>query len=182
MLPASATLCCPWRHSRCTVILPPGAIQSCHLVRSGLDCQIQRSAAVWRLRSGQTGSKVRIARDSPATGSLGGLPPEVVEAWLADFTTVKRLECNSRAGRPDFEPIKGKAPQKMRRFFVVETGQIPMASWWTRLLVLESAPSLTPEQRPGLEQASPLRTHAEPHPPPLPDRTSLGGTLDSSGR
>jgi DNA polymerase IV len=38
----------------------------------------------------------------------------------------------------------------------------------TRLLVLESAPSLTPEQRPELEQASPLRTHAEPHPPPPP--------------
>jgi hypothetical protein len=51
MLPPSATLCCPWRHSRCTVIRPAGAIQSCHLVRSGLDCQIQWSAAAWRLRS-----------------------------------------------------------------------------------------------------------------------------------
>src|SRR5580704_3196125 len=34
-------------------ILPPGANQSCHLNGSGLDCQIQRSAAVWRLRSEQ---------------------------------------------------------------------------------------------------------------------------------
>jgi hypothetical protein len=33
--------------------LPPGAIQSCHLIRSGLDCQIQRSAAAWRFRSEQ---------------------------------------------------------------------------------------------------------------------------------
>jgi hypothetical protein len=33
--------------------LPPGAIQSCHLNESGLDCQIERSAAAWRLRSGQ---------------------------------------------------------------------------------------------------------------------------------
>jgi hypothetical protein len=29
------------------------AIQSCHLIRSGLDCQIQLSAAAWRLRSEQ---------------------------------------------------------------------------------------------------------------------------------
>src|SRR6266481_3232762 len=51
MLLLSATLCCHWRHSQCTVILPLGAIQSCHLVRSGLDCHIQWSAAPWRLRS-----------------------------------------------------------------------------------------------------------------------------------
>ena len=31
--------------SRCAIILPPGAIQSCHLIRSGLDCQIQLSEA-----------------------------------------------------------------------------------------------------------------------------------------
>src|SRR5258705_9657160 len=34
-------------------ILPPGAILSCQLNESGLDCQIQRSATVWRLRSEQ---------------------------------------------------------------------------------------------------------------------------------
>src|ERR1700722_11273745 len=34
-------------------ILPPGAIQSCHQNECGLDCQIQRSAAAWRLRSEQ---------------------------------------------------------------------------------------------------------------------------------
>jgi hypothetical protein len=51
MLPLSATLCCHWRHSRCTLILPPSAIQFCHLIRSGLDCQIQRSEAAWRLQS-----------------------------------------------------------------------------------------------------------------------------------
>jgi hypothetical protein len=33
------TLCCHWRYSRRTIILPPGAIQSCHLIRSGLDYQ-----------------------------------------------------------------------------------------------------------------------------------------------
>jgi hypothetical protein len=32
-------------------ILPPCAIQSCHLNKSGLDCQMQRSATVGRLRS-----------------------------------------------------------------------------------------------------------------------------------
>jgi hypothetical protein len=48
-----AVECCHWRHSRCTIILPPGAIQSCHLIRSGLDCQIQLSEAAWRLRSEQ---------------------------------------------------------------------------------------------------------------------------------
>ncbi len=55
MMPVSATLlCCHWRHSRCTIILPPcNPVQSCHLIRSGLDCQIQRSAAAWRLRSEQ---------------------------------------------------------------------------------------------------------------------------------
>jgi hypothetical protein len=47
------TLCCLWRHSRCTIIRPPGAIQYCHLIRRSLDCQIQRSAAAWRLRSEQ---------------------------------------------------------------------------------------------------------------------------------
>jgi hypothetical protein len=34
MLPLSATLCCHLRHSRSTIILPPGAIQSCHSMRS----------------------------------------------------------------------------------------------------------------------------------------------------
>src|ERR1700736_1962292 len=34
-------------------ILPPGATQSCHLNGSGLEHQIQRSAAEWRLRSEQ---------------------------------------------------------------------------------------------------------------------------------
>jgi hypothetical protein len=33
------------------LILPPGAIQSCHLIRSGLDCQIPLSEAAWRLQS-----------------------------------------------------------------------------------------------------------------------------------
>jgi hypothetical protein len=28
----------------------------------------------------------------PLLGAWGGLPPEVVEAWLADFATVKRLD------------------------------------------------------------------------------------------
>ena len=45
MLPLSATLCCQCPHSQCIIILPPGAIQPCHVIRSGLDCQIQRSAA-----------------------------------------------------------------------------------------------------------------------------------------
>jgi hypothetical protein len=34
----------------------------------------------------------------------------------------------------------------------------------------------------GQREGSPLRTGAEPRPPPLPDGTSLAGTLDSSGR
>jgi hypothetical protein len=29
----------------------PGAIQYCHLIRSGLDCQILLSEATWRLQS-----------------------------------------------------------------------------------------------------------------------------------
>src|SRR5260370_9701390 len=33
------------------LILPPGAIQSCHLIRSGLDCQIPLSEAAWRIQS-----------------------------------------------------------------------------------------------------------------------------------
>ena len=41
--------------------------QSCHLIRSGLGYQIQRSAAAWPLRSEQTGSKVRIAGNPPGT-------------------------------------------------------------------------------------------------------------------
>jgi hypothetical protein len=43
MLAPSATLCCHWRLPEERLILPPGAIQSCHLIRSGLDCQIPLS-------------------------------------------------------------------------------------------------------------------------------------------
>jgi hypothetical protein len=46
-------------------------IQSCHLIRSCLDCQIQRYTAPWRLRIGATGSKVRFARDPGGTGGRG---------------------------------------------------------------------------------------------------------------
>jgi hypothetical protein len=70
MLPLSATLCCHWRHSRCTIILPLSAIQSCHLIRSGLDCQIQRSAAAWRLRSEQQSVRcgLPVIRQEPCVG------------------------------------------------------------------------------------------------------------------
>jgi hypothetical protein len=62
-----ATLCSHWRI--------PDALLSCHRygeiqapVQSNLaTCQIQRSAAARRFRSEQTGSKVRIARDSPGS-------------------------------------------------------------------------------------------------------------------
>jgi hypothetical protein len=43
--------------------------QSCHLIRSGLDYQIERSAAAWPLRSEQTGSKVRIAGNTPTSNA-----------------------------------------------------------------------------------------------------------------
>src|SRR5258706_2959185 len=46
------------------LVLPPGAIRSCHLIRSGLDCQIPLSQAAWRLQSEQSGSKVRFARQN----------------------------------------------------------------------------------------------------------------------
>ena len=61
-----------WRGLSChryDEILPPGAIQSCHLNESGLDCQIQRSATVWRLRSEQ--QAVRCG--SPVTWKVGVL-------------------------------------------------------------------------------------------------------------
>jgi len=67
MLPLSATLCCHWRHSRHTIILPPGAIQSCHLIRSDLDCQIQTVRGGMATPVGATGSKVRFARKPPIT-------------------------------------------------------------------------------------------------------------------
>jgi hypothetical protein len=62
-----ATLCSHWRI--------PDALLSCHRygeilppVQSNLaTCQIQRSAAARRFRSEQTGSKVRIARNTPGT-------------------------------------------------------------------------------------------------------------------
>jgi hypothetical protein len=34
-------------------LLPPGAIQCCHLIGSGLDCQVPLSEAAWRLQSEQ---------------------------------------------------------------------------------------------------------------------------------
>src|SRR5258708_39262117 len=46
------------------LILPPSAIQSCHLIRSGLDCQIPLFRGGMATPVGATGSKVRIARDS----------------------------------------------------------------------------------------------------------------------
>jgi hypothetical protein len=52
MLPLSGTLlCCTGGIPEELLILPPGAIQSCHLIRSGLDCQIPLSEAAWRLQS-----------------------------------------------------------------------------------------------------------------------------------
>src|SRR5438094_3915405 len=50
-----------------TMILPPGATQSCHLNGSGLDCQIRRSAIVWRLWSEQQASNVWFADHPPRT-------------------------------------------------------------------------------------------------------------------
>ena len=58
MLPPKATLCCHGAafamHSYPAIdrmkILPAGAIQFCHLNENDLDCQIHRSATVWRLR------------------------------------------------------------------------------------------------------------------------------------
>ena len=90
--------------------------------------------------------------------------------------------CNSRAGRPDFGPSRKNASENEALYCCCDgadsngfmVGQI--ASSWNQPLLSP------PEQLPGLEQASPLRTHAEPHPPALPDRTSLGGNLDFSGR
>ena len=66
MLSLSAPLCCHWRHSRCTFILPPGAIQSCHLIRSGrLPNPALRDSLATPVAA--TGSKVRIARFSETT-------------------------------------------------------------------------------------------------------------------
>jgi hypothetical protein len=45
-------------------ILRPGATQSCHLNGSGLDRQIQHSAAEWRLRSEQQAVRCGFARNS----------------------------------------------------------------------------------------------------------------------
>jgi hypothetical protein len=84
MLSLSATLCCHWRLPEELLILPPGAIQSCHLIRSGLDCQIPLSQAAWRLQSEQSGSKVRFARDSGVTRiALDAPQKHWPESWEA---------------------------------------------------------------------------------------------------
>src|SRR5260370_37960961 len=83
MLPLSATLCCHWRHSRCTIILPLSAIQSFHLIRSGLDCQIQPSAAAWRLRSEQQAVRCGFPLDSPGIRRFGF--PVFLECSVSDF-------------------------------------------------------------------------------------------------
>jgi hypothetical protein len=65
MLPRSATLCRQWQHSQCTIILPSGAIRSCHSMRR---VSIARSSGP-RLRgehrSEQPGSKAGFARYPP---------------------------------------------------------------------------------------------------------------------
>ena len=56
------------------LILPPGVIQSCHLIRIGLDCQIPLSEAALVNPVGETGSKVQFARDP---GPIAFLDTEV---------------------------------------------------------------------------------------------------------
>ena len=67
--------------SRYDEILPLGAIQSCHLNESGRDCQIQRSATVWRLRSEQQAVRY-------------GLPV----TWELQITPISRLIAASGEG------------------------------------------------------------------------------------
>jgi hypothetical protein len=65
------------------LILPPGAIQSCHLIRSGLDCQIPLSEATWRLQSEQQAVRCGLPVIRPELESPEISRPEVFAEALA---------------------------------------------------------------------------------------------------
>ena len=71
MLPRSATLCCQWQHSQCTIILPPGAIQSCHSMRRVSIAKSSDPRLHGELRSEQPGSKAGFVRYPPGTRKIG---------------------------------------------------------------------------------------------------------------
>src|SRR6266480_4499846 len=76
-------------------ILPSGATQSCHLNGSGLERQIERSAAEWRLRSEQQAVRcglpvTRPERCSASAFAIGSITKAVemlhlVPYYLAQF-------------------------------------------------------------------------------------------------
>jgi hypothetical protein len=70
-------------------ILPSGATQSCHLNGSGLERQIQRSAAEWRLRSEQQAvrcglpvNQEELVATRPKRGHLRNADPSLPTAQL----------------------------------------------------------------------------------------------------
>ena len=107
--------------------------------------------------------------------------PQCSLSALAISQQLRSWGCNSRAGRPDFGPSRKNASENEALYCCCD-GADSNGFMVGQIACPGISPSLTPEQRPGLEQASPLRTHAEPHPPPPPGRTSFSGTPDSSGR
>ena len=68
-------------------ILPPGAIQSCHLNENALDCQIQRTAAV--LRSEQQAVRCGLPVIRPEPRNLESLVSALFGERLGDLAQLR---------------------------------------------------------------------------------------------
>jgi len=110
MLPLSATLCCHWRHSQCTIILPPGAIQPCHLIRSGLACQIQLSAAAKAIRDTIRRWKIP-TYSNKAIEELSRLYNPMIRGWLQYYGRFYRTALRSIVRQLDRELVLWAKPE-----------------------------------------------------------------------
>jgi hypothetical protein len=77
------------------LILPPGAIQSCHLIRSCLDCQIPQSEAAWRLQSEKQAVRCGLPVNHELSGNLY-LAMMATSAVRSPGTTLGFRHCASR--------------------------------------------------------------------------------------
>src|SRR5258708_32981749 len=96
--------CCHWvQHYAATggipeelLILPPGAIQSCHLIRSGLDCQIPLSEAAWRLQSEKQAVRCGLPVNRPQLKHLESFCVLMIHCLI---TVIRWWYCERESGK-----------------------------------------------------------------------------------
>jgi hypothetical protein len=73
------------------LILPPSAIPSCHLIRSGLDCQIPLSEAAWRLQSEKQAVRCGLPVNRPERRVLQNLGERIGDYVFMEVVQVSTL-------------------------------------------------------------------------------------------